>query len=123
MNQQAGVPTVDVRTAAALLTGDDAGPLLVDVREMNEFVDLRAPGAVLLPLSSFPMRFRELPTDRPLLLICHMGGRSMAATAHLLANGYPDATNVAGGMAGWEQAGLPTKHGPIEPGEGDLPTR
>jgi rhodanese-related sulfurtransferase len=123
MNPQAGVPTVDVRTAAARLDGGAAGPLLVDVREMNEFVELRAPGAVLMPLSSFPLRFRELPSDRPLLVICHMGGRSLAATAHLRASGYPDVTNVAGGMAGWEQAGLPTKHGPIEPGEGELPNR
>ncbi|HVA86673.1 MAG TPA: rhodanese-like domain-containing protein [Candidatus Saccharimonadales bacterium] len=122
MNAQPGVPTIDVRTAAARLEAIDAPPMLVDVREVNEFLDVRAPGAVLMPLSSFPMRFRELPTDRLLLVICHVGGRSLAAAAHLMASGYPDVANVAGGMAAWEQAGLPTRHGPVAPGEGDLPT-
>jgi 3-mercaptopyruvate sulfurtransferase SseA len=30
--------------------------------------------------------------------------------------------NVAGGMEAWERAGLPIRRGPVEPGEGELPT-
>jgi rhodanese-related sulfurtransferase len=114
------IPAVDVQTAASRLAGPEP-PLLVDVREPDEFASVRAEGAVHLPLSTFMQRFQELPRDRPLLMICAVGGRSGAATAHLLANGWTDVTNVAGGTLGWERAGLPVRHGAPAPGEGDLP--
>ncbi len=97
-----------------------AAPLLVDVRERNEFVQVRAPGAVLYPTSSFLLRFEELPRDRPLHVICNSGSRSAAVTAWLLRNGWSDVHNVAGGMVAWAGAGLETRRGPLAPGEGDL---
>ena len=129
------ITTVDVleaerRRGAALETaeaGDGAGgsaggraPLLVDVREPNEFVEVRAEGAVLVPLSTFMLRYRELPTDRSLLMICKSGARSGQAAAFLLANGWTDVANVAGGTLAWERAGLPVRRGAPAPGEGDL---
>ena len=103
-----------------LRSTDEPRPLLVDVREPDEMVGARIEGLVAMPLSQFGARFGELPTDRPLLLICASGGRSGMASAHLLANGYT-ATNVLGGMHAWERAGLPVRRGPLAPGEGDLP--
>ena len=70
-----------------------------------------SPGAALLPMSTFAARFRELPTDRPLLVMCAVGGRSAVATAHLLSMGYGDVMNVAGGIVDWERAGLPVRRG------------
>jgi rhodanese-related sulfurtransferase len=95
----------------------DDRPLLVDVRELGEFAEFRAEGSVLLPLSQFVARFRELPTDRPLLLICRSGGRSAQATGFLLAAGWSDVANVAGGMLGWLSSGLPVRSGPPDPEE------
>ena len=119
----AGIPTVDVVTAERLRSepGDGPTPLIVDVREIGEVVGVRAPDVVVMPLSQFAVRFRELPQDRPLFLICHSGNRSGMATGHLLANGWTEAANVAGGMIAWERAGLPVRHGPLEPDEGRLP--
>ena len=116
------MPTVDVSEAERRIREDPARPLLIDVREINEFVAVRAPGAVLLPTSTFAARVDELPTDRPLLVICHVGGRSAAVTGFLARSGRTDATNVAGGMEAWERAGLPVRRGPVEPGEGGFPT-
>ncbi|MEO7664044.1 MAG: rhodanese-like domain-containing protein, partial [Candidatus Limnocylindrales bacterium] len=116
------LPTVDAATAHARLDGDDPGrPLLVDVREPGEYAEVRAHGAVLVPLSEFVQRFRELPQDRPLLMICRSGARSGQATTFLLGNGWPDVSNVAGGMLAWERAGLPVRSGEPDPGEGTLP--
>ena len=106
--------------AAATAPSDGAEPLLVDVRERNEFVELRAPGAVLYPTSSFLLRFEELPRDRPLHVICRTGSRSAAVTAFLLRNGWTDVHNVAGGMVAWLRAGRDVRRGPLAPGEGDL---
>jgi rhodanese-related sulfurtransferase len=114
-------PTITVAEAnERLATTDQPAPLLVDVREASEFGVMRVPGAVLLPLSVLTARFEELPSDRPLLLMCAVGGRSARATDFLVANGYPGAVNVAGGITAWNAAGLPVRTGPLEPGEGEL---
>ena len=121
MNQGAPLPTVDVREAERRLREDPDRPLLIDVREPNEFAAVRAPGAVLIPTSAFAARIGELPSDRPLLVVCHVGGRSAAVTGFLVRGGRTDVANVAGGMEAWEAAGLSVRRGPLESGEGDLP--
>lgn len=115
------IPTLSVTDAAERLGApDQPTPLLVDVREPSEFGMLRVAGAVLMPLSTFTTRFETLPHDRPLLMLCAVGGRSARATEFLIANGYPDAHNVAGGITAWNAAGLPVRTGPVETGEGEL---
>lgn len=114
-------PTVTVAEAAARLDDTtDAGALLVDVRERNEFALMRVPGSVLMPLSTFESSYEQLPIDRPLLLMCAVGGRSARATDFLRANGYAVAFNVAGGITAWNAAGLTVRTGAPEAGEGDL---
>lgn len=121
MNQGSPLPTIDAREAERRLREDRDRPLLIDVREPNEFATVRAAGAVLMPTSVFAARAGELPTDRPLLVVCHVGGRSAAVTGYLVRAGRTDVVNVAGGMEAWEAAGLPVTRGPVQPGEGDLP--
>jgi rhodanese-related sulfurtransferase len=121
-----GVPTISPRDAAAEIDAAKAAsaepaPLLVDVRERDEFANQRATGAVLVPISEFAARHEELPKDRPLLMICQAGSRSASATMFLLQRGWTDVRNVEGGTTAWAIAGLPTRQGAPDPGEGDLP--
>jgi rhodanese-related sulfurtransferase len=116
-----GIPSIDV--VAARERVEDASAMIVDVREPNEFAAVRVEGSALYPLSTFVHRFGELPRDRPLLVLCQSGSRSMAATAHLLRNGWPEVVNVTGGIDAWQRAGLPVRRGPVTPGEGGLPER
>jgi rhodanese-related sulfurtransferase len=115
------IDSIDVTEAERRLREEPDGPLLVDVREQYEFDEVRAPGAVLLPMSSLAARIGELPADRPLMIVCHSGSRSSAVTGFLARSGRSDVVNVAGGMDAWERKGLPVKRGTPEPGEGDLP--
>ena len=121
MNPAPALPSIDVVEAERRLREDPDRPLLLDVRELNEFADVRAPGAVLVPMSSFAARAGELPKDRPLMVVCHLGGRSAAAAGFLIRSGRNDVVNVTGGMDAWERGGLPVRRGTPEPGEGDLP--
>jgi rhodanese-related sulfurtransferase len=114
-----GVPSVSVQQAAEM-QGEDGGALIVDVREPNEYTQLRARGAVLLPLGQLQGRIDDLPRDREILLMCRTGGRSHNATQFLAASGFANVTNVSGGIVAWHQAGLPTSGGDPEPGEGEL---
>lgn len=111
-----------LRAAGAAVGGtSEPAPLLVDVREPWEYAEVRAEGAVLMPLSTFMEHYQELPKDRPLLMICRTGARSGQATGFLLANGWTDVVNVEGGTMDWERRGLPVRRGEPAPGEGDLP--
>ena len=122
MNPPRALQSIDVAEAERRLRADPERPVLLDVRESNEFVAVRVPGAMLLPTSAFVARIAELPSDRPLFVICRTGVRSAAVTGYLARTGRGGVFNVTGGMDAWEQAGLPVRRGPIEPGEGAPPS-
>jgi rhodanese-related sulfurtransferase len=121
MNPPPALPSVDVAEADRRLREDSERPVLLDVREPNEFVAVRAPGAMLLPTSTFAARIAELPNDRPLFVICRTGVRSAAVTGYLARTGRSSVFNVTGGMDAWERAGLPVRRGAVEPDEGAAP--
>lgn len=83
-----------------------AGAQLIDVRETDEFAEVRAEGAVNIPMSEFTSRVGELDQDREIYLICKLGGRSAQVGEYLEQRGI-DAINVAGGTEGWVAADLP----------------
>ena len=121
MSMPPPIPTIDVTEADRRLREDPAGPILLDVREASEFAEVRAPGALRVPTSTFMTRLDEIPADRPLLVVCHLGGRSAAVAGYLIRAGRTDVVNVAGGMEAWERAGLPVRRGPLDPREGERP--
>jgi len=102
------VPEIDLDELERRLS---QGELLVDVREHDEWRQFRIAGARHVPLADIPSRADELPTDRPVLLICARGGRSRAAAEYLRSQGV-DAINVAAGTLGWIEAGKPVEQGP-----------
>lgn len=94
---------VDIPRFAAALA--DGAPV-IDVREPFEYAGGHVPGAELVPLGHLTSRVSQLPTDRPVYVICASGGRSLAAAQYLARAGI-DAFSVAGGTAAWRRAGHP----------------
>ena len=94
--------------AAQLVHNDRA--VLLDVREMDEWLMVRALGALHIPMRQLAMSLDRLPREQTVACICHVGARS-AAVANALADAGFDAVNVAGGMEAWEAAGLPIERG------------
>lgn len=81
-------------------------PVLLDVRENDEWAAGHAPAAVHVPMSELAGRLAEVPDAAPLYVICRSGGRSERVTQYLNANGW-EAVNVAGGMSVWAGLGRP----------------
>lgn len=102
MTADDSVPEIDVEEAKRR---QDAGALLLDVRNADEWDSGRAVGATWIPMKEIGARQDEIPTDRAIVVVCKMGGRSARVTSALVGAGY-DATNVAGGMDAWAAAGF-----------------
>jgi rhodanese-related sulfurtransferase len=80
---------------------------LVDCREPYEWVAGHVDGAVHIPVNAIMSGAgSDLPTDKPVAVICRTGNRSELGAMMLQARGY-EAHNVAGGMEAWAAAGLP----------------
>ena len=99
------IPEIDVTELAARRTD---GATLIDVREDWEFAEVHLPDARHIPLGEVVERIDEVPaTGETVYVICARGARSAKAVEHYRGQGI-DAVNVAGGMLGWIDAGLPT---------------
>ena len=82
---------------------DKGEVMVVDVREPHEFAAGHIPDAVNLPLSRFDPS--ELPSGKPLVLICQSGGRSRNAVNRARAAGRNDVKHYPGGMSQWRVYG------------------
>lgn len=85
------------------------GPVLLDVRERDEFNGGHIAGAKLIPLGQLRQRLSELPKDRPIICICRTGRRSGIAASHLANAGFEDVTNLVGGMVAWQRKRYPVE--------------
>ena len=86
-------------------------PLVIDVRDENEWVAHHIAGAIHIPYYQLPGRLDEVPLDRPVAVICAGGMRSSLAASLLQRAGYAAVQNVSGGINLWKKAGLPTVSG------------
>ena len=75
--------------------------ILLDVRENEELAIASIDGALHIPMNLLPEKLDQLPNDRPLVVMCHIGGRSAQVQTWLLSNGYENAVNLEGGIAAW----------------------
>lgn len=89
--------------------------VLLDVREMDEWEQGHAPGALHIPMGDIPSRVDEVDPDAELYVICRSGGRSFRVIQWLNQIGY-EAANVNGGMVAWQKAGRSVVAGDGTPG-------
>jgi adenylyltransferase/sulfurtransferase len=91
-------PLIAVSEAARRVRSGEA--ILLDVREPPELAIVSIEGALHVPMRQVPARLGDIPRDRPVLVLCHHGGRSQVVADWLAAKGYV-AQNVAGGIDAW----------------------
>lgn len=97
-----GATYIDVRSGAEFAEGRPAGAINVPLLDNDEDT------GQLMPNPDFVRVMRaNFRPDAPLLIGCQSGGRSGRAAQILEAFGFTSVTNVPGGYAGWEPAGLP----------------
>ena len=96
---------------AASRLSSAAPPVLLDVRTAGERAQKRIDGSLHIPLNHLSDRLSEIPVGQPVLLHCAGGYRSSIAASLLQREGLTEVSELAGGIAAWETAGLPIKSG------------
>ena len=98
-----GVPELSPTEFAArwpeFASGEDV--VLLDVREHDELAIAAVAGAWHIPMRDVPARLAELDADKPLVVMCHSGGRSRRVAEYLAANGFTAVFNLKGGIDAW----------------------
>jgi rhodanese-related sulfurtransferase len=102
-----GIETATVFDAVTL--SNHEGALFVDVREKKETSDGIINGAVRAPLSNFAKHMSQLDKHRqkPVIVYCRSGSRSMSAAGKLRKAGFERVYNLTGGIVAWQKENLP----------------
>ncbi len=88
-------------------------PVIVDVREPEDFARGHIPDAINIPLFDLPSALDRLPTDldTPLLVVCQRGNISLPGVLYLNSVGFRNARSMTSGTNGWSESGFPTEPG------------
>ena len=103
------IDEVDPVRARELIESGD--PVIVDVREQDEWDEGHVPGAVHIPRGHLESRIEATAPDRSrqVLVYCSAGNRSAFATKTLQELGYDDPVSLAGGFTDWKRNGFPVE--------------
>jgi rhodanese-related sulfurtransferase len=109
LRRTTGGPWVEASRATQLINREDA--LVVDVRDPGEYGTGHILGAKNWPLDHIGERGGEAAKrkDKPVIVYCDTGDRTPKAAAALRKLGFTRVVNLSGGLAAWQQAGLPVE--------------
>ena len=95
-------------TAAEASQRQQAGAMLIDVRETEEFAKGHAQGAMHLSRGVIELKIEDLAPDLDAPIICYCGGGSRSALVadNLQRMGYTNVASLAGGFKAWKDQGL-----------------
>jgi sulfur-carrier protein adenylyltransferase/sulfurtransferase len=105
------IAELDASRARELI--DSGDPLVLDVREQDEWDEGHVPGAVHIPRGNLESRIERAEPDRsrPVVVYCAAGNRSAFAAKTLEELGYEDVVSLAGGFTDWKRNGFPVELG------------
>jgi sulfur-carrier protein adenylyltransferase/sulfurtransferase len=101
------IAEVDAGRARELI--DSEAPLVLDVREQDEWDEGHLPGAVHIPRGNLESRIERAEPDRSrsIVVYCAAGNRSAFAAKTLEELGYEDVVSLSGGFTDWKRNGFP----------------
>jgi len=97
------VESMNADEAKKFIAGHEEGAYtLLDVRQPGEYEAEHIPGAKLIPLPALKEGRRELDSQKPVIVYCASGGRSLAAAQLLSGLGFNEIYNLQGGIKAWQ---------------------
>ena len=97
------VKSINSEEAKKFMAGKPEGDYtLLDVRQPGEYEAEHIPGAKLIPLPGLKEGLPQMDKQKPLIVYCASGGRSLAAAQLLSGLGFNEIYNLQGGIKGWQ---------------------
>jgi len=92
--------------------GSTEPPVVLDVRDAEEFAAAHIPGSLHIPYGELVDRLDQLPAEGQIAAVCSGGKRSGLAASILQREGFEDVVHVGdGGVATWRNQGNPVESG------------
>lgn len=107
--QNAGkeIDQVERMSADELAKEHGKNPVIIDVRKKSEYDSEHVVNALNIPLNEINKHLSEIPKDKPFILHCAGGYRSMIAASILKSRGYENFKDVEGGMSALLKTAIP----------------
>ncbi|SMG40151.1 Glyoxylase, beta-lactamase superfamily II [Marivirga sericea] len=84
----------------------NSSPIIIDVRKKSEYDAEHVIGAINIPLNQINQHLAQLPKDKPFILHCEGGYRSMLAGSILKARGWDNFVDVSDGFKGIKETNI-----------------
>ena len=104
INRQMAGASVGTLEATRLM---NSGAIVLDVRNPDEFARGHVVGSRNIPMADIDKRAGELPAGKALIVVCANGSSAARAAGSLRKAGRAEVFCMDGGLASWQQAGLP----------------
>ena len=102
------IPEVSAQQVNELLKNNGKSPILLDVRESDEWRQGHLEGALPLPRGFLEIKVETaVPSkETPIIAYCAGGVRSLLAAKAMKEMGYQNVSSMAGGYAAWKNGGF-----------------
>ena len=82
-------------------------PIVIDIRKKSEYFSEHVVGAINIPLNQINNHLSEIPKDKPFILYCGSGYRTMIAASILKQRGWEKFVDVEGGIGAISKTNVP----------------
>lgn len=103
------LPAVKLDEAQRQWSSDEA--VVLDVRQLGEFAEAHVPRSTHISSGRLRSKIADVPKNKPLLVMCARGDRSVSAASVLSTFGFKNIATVPEGFDEWRAQGLPTESG------------
>jgi sulfur-carrier protein adenylyltransferase/sulfurtransferase len=102
------VPEVSAQQVNELLKNNGKSPIILDVRESDEWRQGHLEGALPLPRGFLEIKVETTVPDKnaPIIAYCAGGTRSLLAAKVMKEMGYQNVSSMAGGYGAWKNGGF-----------------
>ena len=102
------IPEASAQEVNELLKSNGKSPVLLDVRESDEWRQGHLEGAIPLPRGFLEIKVESAIPDKntPIVAYCAGGVRSLLAAKVMKEMGYQNVTSMSGGYAAWKNGGF-----------------
>jgi len=113
---QAGFPLTGDKELAAIQVPNIKVDELKSVVDKVAILDIRVPnmyemgwikGSIKIPLTQLSAKYGQIPKDKTVVVVDHLGQQVVSAGRFLKSKGYKDVHFLQGGLMGWVSKGYP----------------